>query len=40
MDYEQAREHIYGMPYQDWKNQHQKEASTEALAQFDNKASK
>ena len=39
MDYEQAREEIYGMPYQDWKNQHQKEASAEALTQFDNKAS-
>jgi hypothetical protein len=37
MDYEQARERIYGMPYQDWKNQYQKEASTEALTQFDNK---
>ena len=39
MDYEQAREHIYGMPYQDWKNQYQKEASAEALSKFDNKAS-
>jgi hypothetical protein len=39
MDYEQAREYIYGMPYQDWKAQYQKEASTEALTQFDNKPS-
>ena len=39
MDYEQARAYIYGMPYQDWKAQYQKEASTEALTQFDNKAS-
>ncbi len=39
MDYEQAREEIYGMPYQDWKNQYQKEASAEALTQFDNKPS-
>ena len=39
MDYEQAREEIYGMPYQDWKNKYQKEASAEALTQFDNKAS-
>ena len=37
MDYEQARVQIYGMPYQDWKNQYQKEASTEALTRFDNK---
>ena len=37
MDYEQARVQIYGMPYQDWKNQYQKEASTEALIRFDNK---
>ena len=37
MDYEQARAHIYGMPYQDWKNQYQKQASPEALSQFDNK---
>ena len=39
MDYEQARAYIYGMPYQDWKAQFQKEVSTEALTQFDNKAS-
>ena len=37
IDYEQAREHIYGMPYQDWKNLYQKQASSEALARFDNK---
>jgi len=23
MDYEQAREHVYGMPYEQWKAQHQ-----------------
>lgn len=23
MDYEQAREHVYGMPYADWKDKHQ-----------------
>lgn len=27
MDYEEARELIYGMPYADWKARHQKEAS-------------
>ncbi len=29
MDYEQAREIIYGMPYSEWKSQHQKEATQE-----------
>ncbi len=37
IDYEQARTHIYGMPYQDWKNQYQKEATPEALARFNDK---
>lgn len=23
MDYEQAREHVYGMPYAEWKDKHQ-----------------
>ena len=23
IDYEQAREHIYGMPYDEWKDKHQ-----------------
>lgn len=23
MDYDQAREHIYGMPYDEWKRKHQ-----------------
>jgi len=34
LDYEQARELIYGMPYSDWKKLYQKEASTEQLAAF------
>ncbi|EAQ96178.1 DUF1244 domain-containing protein [Congregibacter litoralis] len=34
VDYEAARERVYGMPYGDWKSQHQKEASPEQLAQF------
>ncbi len=29
MDYEQARTRIYGMPYSEWKQQHQAEASAE-----------
>lgn len=32
---EAARDGIYGMPYAQWKAQHQKEASAEQLAQFD-----
>jgi hypothetical protein len=23
IDYDQAREHVYGMPYSDWKDKHQ-----------------
>ncbi|MBD9484964.1 DUF1244 domain-containing protein [Pseudomonas sp. PDM14] len=34
IDMEQAREVVYGMPYAEWKAQHQKEASTEQLAAF------
>ncbi|WP_439106004.1 DUF1244 domain-containing protein [Congregibacter sp.] len=34
VDYETARERVYGMPYADWKSQFQKEASPEQLAQF------
>lgn len=32
LDYEQAREIIYGMPYNDWQAQHQTEATPEQLA--------
>lgn len=32
---EQAREEIYGMPYSEWKNKYQKEASSEQQATFD-----
>ena len=35
MDYEQPREAIYGMPYAEWKQRHQKEASAEQQATFD-----
>ena len=34
MDYEQAREIIYGMPYSEWKSQYQSEASPEQQAAF------
>ncbi|WP_349571306.1 DUF1244 domain-containing protein [Azotobacter salinestris] len=32
---EQAREEIYGMPYEEWKSKYQKEASPEQLAAFE-----
>lgn len=31
LDYEQARGHIYGMPYSQWKERHQTPASPEQL---------
>ena len=34
IDYEQARELVYGMPYSEWKQKHQLEATAEQLAKF------
>ena len=34
IDYEAAREEIYGMPYKDWKSLHQKDASPEQMNTF------
>ena len=34
MTYEQAREIVYGMPYEEWKKRHQIEASAEQKARF------
>ena len=34
MDYDQAREHVYGMPYSEWKDKHQLPATAEQLAAF------
>lgn len=34
IDYEAARELIYGMPYAEWKEKYQTEASKEQLAQY------
>ena len=34
LDYENARERIYGVPYEDWKAQHQTPASAEQLNAF------
>jgi hypothetical protein len=38
IDYEQARELVYGMPYSDWKAKFQKPATEEQLALFDARA--
>ena len=35
IDYEQAREVVYGEPYSAWKTKYQKEASKEQLAAYD-----
>lgn len=35
LDYDRAREIIYGMPYDRWKAEHQREASSEQLAAFE-----
>ncbi|MDH4573148.1 DUF1244 domain-containing protein [Salinicola acroporae] len=32
LDYETAREHVYGMPYAEWKAHHQAPATDEQLA--------
>jgi len=34
LDYEQAREIVYGMPYSEWKTKYQKEATPEQLEAF------
>lgn len=38
MDYEQARERVYGMPYPQWKELYQSEATPEQLAAFNKKS--
>jgi len=37
IDYEAAREIVYGMPYSEWKENHQTKASPEQLAAFEAK---
>ena len=37
MDYEEAREIIYGMPYKEWKTRYQTEATLEQQAAFTDK---
>ncbi|HSS64908.1 MAG TPA: DUF1244 domain-containing protein [Gammaproteobacteria bacterium] len=35
MSYDEAREIVYGMPYQEWKERYQSEATAEQRAAFD-----
>ena len=37
LDYDKSRELIYGMPYDEWKANHQKEATKEQIDDFNNK---
>ena len=34
LTYDAAREHVYGMPYADWKAKYQTEATPEQMAKF------
>jgi hypothetical protein len=34
IDYDQAREIVYGMPYQEWKEKYQQEATPEQIEKF------
>jgi hypothetical protein len=36
VDYDRARERVYGMPYGEWKDKYQTEATPEQLAAFEN----
>jgi len=38
IDYESARELVYGMPYSEWKTQYQSEATAEQLQKFSSKS--
>ncbi|WNK19944.1 DUF1244 domain-containing protein [Halomonas piscis] len=35
LDYETAREYVYGMPYSEWKARYQEKATPEQLAAFE-----
>ena len=35
VDYEQARERVYGMPYEQWKEKYQRPATPQQLAAFE-----
>mgnify|MGYP000546881699 CR=1 FL=1 len=38
VDYDAARERVYGMPYGEWKKKHQTPATPEQMAAFDKKS--
>lgn len=38
MDYEQAREQVYGMPYSEWKDKHQQQTSSDQQAAYAKRA--
>ena len=40
LDYDAAREHVYGMPYSEWKEKYQQKASPEQLAAFEARQNK
>ena len=37
IDYDKARENVYGMPYSQWKSDHQTPATSEQMAAFEAK---
>ena len=37
LDYNQSRELVYGIPYDEWKSKYQKEATEEQIKDFNNK---
>ena len=37
LDYNQSRELVYGMPYDEWKSKYQKEATNDQLKDFNKK---
>ena len=37
LDYESAREQVYGMPYKEWKEKYQTKATAEQLAAYEHK---
>ena len=39
VDYEKARERVYGMPYGEWKSHYQQQATAEQLAALDKQSS-
>jgi len=40
LDYEEAREQVYGMPYNEWKDKYQLKATAEQLAAYEQRKPK